>query len=160
MAHLWRKVLCYVLSWWDLPNWGTSDCILHTLPTTHVGHKIIHKRCVKKRKFSWYLFKLLKNKLPSGYYYKYTHKMYFSYFFLNCWNFGKLKLKLSNLIFYKKIYCTKKCWTSVIGMILLKSSQQIRVHWLGFIAFFFRTCNVRIFKSWMIFSLKIKLHHN
>ncbi len=36
---------------------------------------------------------------PSGYYYKYTHKVYFAYVFRNCRSFRKLKLKLTNLIF-------------------------------------------------------------
>ncbi len=30
LVYLWRKVACFVLlSLWDLPNWGISNCILH-----------------------------------------------------------------------------------------------------------------------------------
>ncbi len=30
LVYLWRKVVCFVLlSLWDLPNWGISNCILH-----------------------------------------------------------------------------------------------------------------------------------
>jgi hypothetical protein len=82
----------------------------HTVVTIDVWHRIIHKRCSQKReKIIKYFPNLLKIKLPTyeisfivstiGLLITTQYKVYFAYVFLNCWNFEKLNLRLSNHIF-------------------------------------------------------------
>jgi len=98
-------------------HWKFTASCAHSVPTTDVQHKIIHKRSSKKNKikFCWYLLKLLKTKLstceknllsqPLGYSYKHTIQCVFCMQSLKFW---KIKFETAEPGFLRKLKFDKE----------------------------------------------------
>jgi hypothetical protein len=86
-------------------HWKFTASCVHTVPTTNVQHKIIHKRSSKKQgKFLLIFAEIVDNQTLNfvkkiycpNHWVTLTNTQYKVYFAFNRWNSGKLNLKLQN----------------------------------------------------------------